>query len=114
MARPAIHSVLFDMIMHKWEDGEWSIEYHLHPDKADAKLLAKVDDVNRVVHVYPHPNGFPVEKTGLHEAIHVAFDLDGRKEHEAWCYYLEEWLWRRLGKKQRQALHNLFVEPLKT
>ena len=110
--RLTIASALFELAVRQWDSEGWSVHYYLQPHRKDAKLLATLDDETKICHIYPHPNDIPVEKTGLHEMIHRLFDLDGEPHNEAYVYFTEDWLWPRLGKKQRRILHDIFVKPL--
>lgn len=113
MRRHSIQSVLFEVFIEKWHEGGWKVHWYLQPDRKDPRMLAQVDEDNKLVHLYPHPGDVPPEKTGLHELIHIALNLDGEKKHEDWAYALEEMLWKRLPKKHKAVLHDMFVAPLR-
>ena len=108
--RPHIASILLAIALKRWEDDRWTVRYNLHPHKGNPRILAEVDFDSRIADVYPHPAGAPLARTGLHEVCHVGFDLDGDNETEA--YALEEWIWKRLTKKERGKLSAIFEQPL--
>lgn len=110
--RWAVHTVLLEMLLERWETEGWSVSYSLQPAPREPNLLATPDLISRVVYMYPHPSSVPPEKTGLHELLHIGLGLSGEKQHEAWTYYLEEWIWCRLTKKHKTRLHDIFVAPL--
>jgi hypothetical protein len=113
LKRKSLHAVILDVLLEKWHDGGWAVHYYLQPDRKDPRMLAQVDEDRHLVHLYPHPADVPPEKTGLHELIHIGLDLDGEKHREDWAYALEEMMWRRLTKKHKAILHDMFVKPLK-
>lgn len=108
--RPNIASILFKIAIKRWVDEEWSIRYSLHPNRTNARILATADFNTRIVEVYPHSIGLSIAKTGLHEICHVGFDLDADREPET--YALEEWIWKRLTKKEKQQLVEIFEQNL--
>lgn len=112
MKKLTIVKALFEMLLDKWTDEQWSVHWYIQCNKKNSQLLATPDTDTKIVHLYPHPPGIPPEKTGLHEMIHVRFGLTGDKRDEEITYYLEDWLWQRLGKKQKKTLHDIFVAPL--
>lgn len=113
MKKIGVTQAVWRMLLDQWQEEEWSVHWYLQPNKKNPKLLATPDTDTKVVHLYPHPVGIPPEKTGLHEMIHIRFNLSGEDRDEEVTYCLEEWLWRRLNAKQKEALHNIFVAPLK-
>ena len=112
MKRLTIANVLFNAFMVRWDAEHWEVHYHLQPKRNEPLLLATVDRDTHTVHMYPHPTGSAPEQSGLHEVIHIGLGLDGDKQHESWTYYMESWLWKRLTKKQRERLLEIFVHPM--
>lgn len=110
--RLTVTNAIFEMCLKQWHEEGWTIHWYLQPAKKRPELLATPDTDTHIVHLYPHPGGTPPEKTGLHEMLHIRFNLSGEKRDEEMVYFFEEWIWKRLGKKQREILHSIFVKPL--
>lgn len=109
-----VKDAFFEVLLEQWVEEGWQVHWYLQPAKKRPELLATPDTDTKIVHLYPHPSGIPPEKTGLHEMLHIRLGLSGEKRHEEICYYLENWIWARLGKRQKETLHKIFVAPLST
>mgnify|MGYP001563553395 FL=1 len=103
-------NLLFDIFYAKWERDGWSIVKHVEFDgKNLERLLGLVDIYNHEVHIYPHSKADdgPIEKTTLHEMIHVGADLDGEFDDNGMVNRLEKYLWKRINENRRDILRGL-------
>jgi len=113
MAKLTVATALFEMCLAICRSEGWKVHRHLQPHRRDKRRLGEPGYKQKMIKIYPHPNDVLPEKTGLHELIHVRFDLSGDPRDEEITYFMEEYLWKRLTKKQKAQLHDIFVAPLK-
>jgi hypothetical protein len=102
-----LRDTLLDAALRKVREENWAVLPHLaHRPGGD---LGWLDEDEHLIHVYPHAEEHgPVEKTLLHELLHILLDkLIHRARDEKTVEKLEDLLWPTLTPSQRRTLADL-------
>ena len=118
----AMRDTLLSAAFRRWRRDGWVVQPHLecrsisrHRPGERTCLFAWIEDEHEenIVHLYPHPTeqGQPVEKTLLHELLHIVCGLEGGAADERDCAALEDAFWPILTPTQRRSLRHLVPGP---
>ena len=103
-----LRDTLLDAALRKVREEGWDVLPHL-AHVPERRELGWLDEDEHLIHLHPHTvaDG-PVEKTLLHEALHILLDkLIHRARDERTVARLEELLWPTLTPTHRRALADL-------
>lgn len=104
-----LRDTLLDAGLRKLREEDWTVFPHL-AHVAERRELAWLDEEEHLIHLHPHrvPEDGPVEKTLLHELLHILLDkLIHRARDERTVTRLEDLLWPTLTPAQRRTLADL-------
>jgi hypothetical protein len=103
-----LRDTLLDAALRKVREEDWTVFPHL-AHVADRRELAWLDEDEHLIHLHPHTaEDGPVEKTLLHELVHILLDkLIHRARDERTVTRLEDLLWPTLTSAHRRSLADL-------